>query len=120
MESYSIVLFILAIMVGLSAIAERIKIPAPVFLIMAGIAVGFIPGLPPIALNPEIVFLIFLPPLLYDAAFNISFESFKTHINTIGTLAVSLVFVTTAGIAATAHYLIPGVSWPLGFVLGAI
>jgi len=68
-------------MIGLSAIAERIKLPAPVFLIMAGIGVGFIPGLPPIALNPEIVFLIFLPPLLYDAAFNTSFQSFKTHIN---------------------------------------
>src|SRR4249919_3152400 len=90
MESYSIVLFILAVMIVLSAIAERIKLPAPVFLIMAGIGVGFIPGLPPIALNPEIVFLIFLPPLLYDAAFNTSFQSFKTHINYRSGLVVTL------------------------------
>src|SRR6185312_7809597 len=64
--------------------------------------------------------LVFLPPLLYDAAFNISFKDFRTNINTIGTLAIGLVFITTLGIAAAAHYLIPGISWPLGFVLGAI
>jgi len=120
MENYSIIIFILAIMIGLSAIADRIKIPYPVLLIIAGIAVGFIPSLPPIDINPEIIFLIFLPPLLYDAAFNISFKDFKTNINTISTLAISLVFITALGIGVTAHYLIPGMSWPLSFVLGAI
>ncbi|RDC58153.1 Na+/H+ antiporter [Pedobacter chinensis] len=120
MENYSIIIFILAIMIGLSAIADRIKIPYPVLLIIAGIAVGFIPSLPPIDINPEIIFLIFLPPLLYDAAFNISFKDFKTNINTISTLVISLVFITALGIGVTAHYLIPGMSWPLSFVLGAI
>ncbi|WP_183556788.1 Na+/H+ antiporter [Mucilaginibacter sp. SP1R1] len=120
MENYSIVIFILAIMIGLSAIADRIKLPSPILLIIAGIAVGFIPALPNIELNPEIVFLIFLPPLLYDAAFNISYQTFKTNINTIGTLAISLVFITTGGIAIAAHYMIPGMTWPLSFVLGAI
>lgn len=120
MENYSIVIFIMALMIGLSAIAEKIKLPYPILLIIAGISIGFIPSLPNIALNPEIVFLIFLPPLLYDAAFNISYQEFKTNINTIGTLAVSLVFITASGIAVTAHYLIPGMTWPLSFVLGAI
>jgi len=120
MENYSIVLVILAIMIGLSAIADRIKLPYPVLLIVAGIGIGFIPSLPAIALNPEIVFLLFLPPLLYDAAFNISFKEFKTNINTIGTLAITLVFITASGIAVVAHYLIPGFTWPLSFVLGAI
>lgn len=120
MENYSVVIFIMALMVGLSAIADRIKLPYPVLLITAGIAVGFIPELPYVELNPEIVFLIFLPPLLYDAAFNISFQTFKTNINTIGTLAVSLVFITATGIAVIAHYCIPGMNWPLSFVLGAI
>ncbi|ANF52652.1 sodium:proton exchanger [Chryseobacterium glaciei] len=59
-------------------------------------------------------------PLLYDAAFNISFQDFKTNMNTIGTLAIGLVFITTAGIAVLAHYLIPGMTWPLAFVLGSI
>jgi Na+/H+ antiporter len=120
MENYTIVIFILAIMIGLSAIADKIKLPYPILLIVAGIAVGFVPSIPNIALNPEIVFLIFLPPLLYDAAFNISYQSFKTHINTIGTLAISLVFITASGIAVLAHFVIPGMTWPLAFVLGAI
>ncbi|MDB5146140.1 MAG: Na+/H+ antiporter [Mucilaginibacter sp.] len=120
MENYTIVILILAIMIGLSAIADNIKLPYPILLIVAGIAVGFIPSIPDIELNPEIVFLIFLPPLLYDAAFNISYQTFKTNINTISTLAISLVFITASGIAVVAHYIIPGMSWPLAFVLGAI
>ena len=120
MENYAIVIFILAVMIGLSAVADRIKIPYPILLIIAGIAVGFVPSLPSIDINPEIIFLIFLPPLLYDAAFNISFKEFKTNINTIFTLAITLVFITAIGIAVVAHYMIPGMSWPVSFVLGAI
>jgi Na+/H+ antiporter len=120
MENYSVVIFIMALMIALSWIADRIKLPSPVLLIVAGIAIGFVPSVPYITLNPEVVFLIFLPPLLYDSAFNISYKEFKTNINTIGTLAVSLVFITTLGIALAAHYLIPGMTWPLSFVLGAI
>ncbi len=120
MENYSIVIFILAIVIGLSALADKVRIPYPILLIVAGIVVGFIPALPDIELNPEIVFLIFLPPLLYDAAFNISFKEFRTNINTIGTLSITLVFITASGIAVVAHYLIPQMTWPLSFVLGAI
>ncbi len=120
MENYSIVLFILAIMIGLSAVADKVRIPYPILLIVAGMGIGFIPALPDIEIDPEIVFLIFLPPLLYDAAFNISFKEFRTNINTIGTLAISLVFITALGIGVAAHYLIPGMTWPLSFVLGAI
>lgn len=120
MENYSIVIFIMAVMIGLSAIADKIKLPYPVLLIIAGIGVGFIPGLPDIELSSEVVFLLFLPPLLYDAAFNISFQEFKTNLHTISTLAISLVFLTASGIAVAAHYLIPGMTWPLSFVLGAI
>ncbi|SKA09833.1 Na+/H+ antiporter [Sediminibacterium ginsengisoli] len=120
MENYSVVIFILFVMIALSALADRIRLPYPVLLIVAGIAVGFMPSMPVIELNPEVVFLIFLPPLLYDAAFNISFRDFKTNINTIGTLAIGLVFLTTVAIAVISHFLIDGMSWPLSFVLGAI
>jgi len=120
MENYTIIIFILAIMIGLSAVADKLKLPYPILLIIAGIGIGFIPALPDVELNPDIVFLIFLPPLLYDAAFNISFPHFKANINTIGTLSITLVFITASGIAVIAHYLIPGMTWPLGFVLGAI
>jgi Na+/H+ antiporter len=120
MENYSIVIFILAIMIGLSAIADKVKLPYPVLLITAGVAIGFIPTLPDIELNPEIIFLIFLPPLLYESAFNINYKTFKTNFSTISTLAISLVFITACGIAVVAHYIIPGMTWPLSFVLGAI
>lgn len=120
MENYTIVLIIMALMIGVSGIADKVKLPAPVLLLLAGIGIGFLPMMPGIELNPEIVMLLFLPPLLYDAAFNISFKEFKTNFNTINTLAIGLVFITTVGIAAAAYYLIPGMSWPLAFVLGAI
>lgn len=120
MENYSIVIFIMVIMIALTAIADKIRLPYPILLITAGIAIGFIPTMPVIELSPEVVFLLFLPPLLYDAAFNISFQDFKTHGNTIGTLSIGLVFLTTTGIAVTAHSLIPDMNWPGAFVLGAI
>lgn len=120
MENYTVVLVIMALMIGISGLAGKTKIPAPMLLLIAGILIGFIPAMPEIEINPEIIMLLFLPPLLYDAAFNISFQQFKTNINTIGTLAIGLVFLTTAGIAVLAYYLIPGMTWPLAFVLGAI
>lgn len=120
MENFSVVLFLLAVVIGLSALADKIQIPYPILLILAGLAIGFIPQLPDVELNPEIIFLIFLPPLLFDAAFNISAREFKTNFHTITTLAIPLVFITAAGIAVVAHYLIPGMSWPVSFVLGAL
>jgi len=120
MENYGIIILIMGIMIGASAIAGKLRVPVAVLLVGVGIAVGFNPNMPPVELDPSIVMLIFLPPLLYDAAFNISYPEFRTNINTIGTLAIGLVFLTTIGIAAIARYCIPGMTWPLGFVLGSI
>lgn len=120
MENYSIVMLILGVMMALSAFADRIRRPYPVLLVTAGIAMGFIPGMPEIVIDPEIVFLIFLPPMLYDAATNISLQELKNNGKTINTLAFAVVFMTAAGIAVLAHYLIPGMTWQLSFVLGAV
>jgi len=120
MENYSIIIFILAIVIGLSAFADTIKLPQPILLVIVGIAIGFIPTMNEIEINPEIIFLLFLPPLLYDASFNISPKDFKTNINTISTLAITLVFLTTFWIAVVAHYMIPYITWPLAFLLGSI
>lgn len=120
MENYAVILVLMALMIGVSGLAEKIKAPVPVLLLLAGIIIGFSPSMPVIELDPEIIMLIFLPPLLFDAAFNISFKDFRTHFNTISTLAIGLVFLTTIGIAVVAYYLIPGMTWPLAFVLGAI
>src|SRR6478736_2328998 len=120
MNNFSIVIFLMAILIILSAFIDKIKLPYPVLMIFAGLAIGFIPFLPDLQLDPDIVFLIFLPPLLYDAAFRTSWFDFKKEIRTISTLAVSLVFFTTVAVAAAAHYFIPGFDWPIAFVLGAI
>ncbi|MDR2836251.1 MAG: cation:proton antiporter [Bacteroidales bacterium] len=120
MESYSIVIILLAIAIGLFPIANKLKIPYPILLLIIGIAIGFIPNFTNIMINPEVVFFLFLPPMLYDAAYNIHFKDFKQNISTISLMAVLLVFITTAGIAVIVHYCIPNMSWSLSFVLGAI
>jgi Na+/H+ antiporter len=120
MENYTIIIFILTIVIGLSAFADKVKLPYPILLVIVGVAIGFIPSMSEIEINPEIIFLIFLPPLLYDASFNISPKHFRTNLSTISTLAIPLVFLTTFWIAVVSHYMIPGMTWPLSFVLGAI
>jgi Na+/H+ antiporter len=120
MEKYTTVLTILGIMILLTPLADRIKVASPILLIVIGITIGFIPGMPTIEIEPEIIFVIFLPPLLYEAAFNIPFNDFRAHFGTISSMAFGLVFLTTACIAVVAYYLIPGMSWALAFVLGAI
>ncbi|GHV56408.1 hypothetical protein FACS1894182_02880 [Bacteroidia bacterium] len=119
MEAYTIVIILLALAIGLSPIAAKIHFPYPVLLLIVGIGVGFIPGFHAISVHPEVVFLLFLPPMLYDAACNIPFRDFKRNLPTISVLAITLVFVTTIGIAVAVHYC-TGMSWALSFVLGAI
>lgn len=120
MENFEVVIFILAILICLSAIADKSKLPYPILLVIAGLIIGFVPALPDLAMDPEVVFLIFLPPILYDAASKTSWHEFRTLIRPISALAISLVFFTTIAVAVSAHYLIPGFSWPLAFLLGAI
>ena len=110
----------MSILIGLSAIADKIRIPYPILLVAIGLIVGFVPALPDLALDPEVVFLVFLPPLLHDAASHTSWHDFRSAIRPISTLAITLVFFTTTSVAVAAHYFIPGFSWPLAFVLGAI
>jgi monovalent cation/hydrogen antiporter len=120
MENFKIIVFIMAILISLMALAENRRLPYPVLLMAAGLVIGFVPILPDLALDPGIVFLIILPPLLYDAASKTSWHEFRTLIRPISALAITLVFFTTFAVAVTAYYLIPGFTWPLAFVLGAI
>ena len=120
MEDFKIVIFIMAILISLTAIANKRKLPYPILLVAAGLIIGFVPQLPNLALDPDVVFVIILPPLLYDAASKTSWHEFRTSIRPISALAITLVFFTTFAVAITAHYLIPGFSWPLAFVLGAV
>ena len=120
MGEFKIVIFIMAILISLSAVAHKRKFPYPILLVIAGLIIGFMPGLPNLALDPDVVFIIILPPLLYDAASKTSWNEFRSSIRPISALAISLVFFTTVAVAVTAHYTIPGFTWPLAFVLGAV
>jgi Na+/H+ antiporter len=120
MDNFKIIIFILAVLISLSAVIDKLKLPNPVFLVIVGLMIGFVPGLPGLVMDPDIVFLVFLPPLLYDAAFRSSWHDFKTNIKPISVLGISLVFITMIAVAITAHYFIPFFSWPLAFLLGAI
>lgn len=120
MNNLGIILIIFGILLALQAIADRIKLPNAVLLVIVGLSLWFIPGLPSLELNPDVVFLLFLPPILYDAASHTSWHDFKSEIRPISTLAITLVFLTTGAVAIISYYMIPGFSWPLAFVLGAI
>jgi monovalent cation/hydrogen antiporter len=110
-------LIVVAVLVTLS---RRIRVPYPVLLLLGGLAVGLLPGIPPLELDPEIVFLVVLPPLLYVSAFLTPIRDFKTNLKNIALLAVGLVAASAAVVAALAMVLVPGMSWPLAVALGAI
>ncbi len=111
------VLFAAAVLVRL---ADLIAIPYPIVLVVGGVAIGFIPGLPAIELEPEAVFLIFLPPLLHSSAFNASPQELRAAAAQLVSLTFALVLVTMGAVAVVSHAVIDGLSWPAAFVLGAI
>ena len=95
------------------------RVPYPVLLVIGGGALGFVPGVPEVRLEPDLVLLIALPPLLYAAAFFSSLRDLRANLRPITTLSLGLVLATMVGVAAVAHYAI-GLDWPVAFVLGAI
>ncbi len=99
---------------------ERLKVSYPIFLVLGGLLISFIPGIPPIALDPDIVFLIFLPPILYAAAWYTSWHDFWKWKRAIGLLAFGLVFLTATIVAYVSESLIPGFTLAAGFLLGGI
>ena len=103
----------------LATLAAKIKVPYPILLVLGGSLLGFIPGLPEVKLDPNIVFLLFLPPLLYVSALFTSWRDFRTNIRAISLLAVGLVLMTTFVVAAVVHA-VADLPWAAAFVLGAI
>lgn len=120
MEKISVVVLLLALVTALAQVTDKIKIPYPILLVLVGMAVGFVPIMPDIALDPDIVFLVFLPPVLYAAAWTTSWFEFKAAARPISLLAVGCVLFTTTAVGFVAHYFIPGMGWAEAFVLGAI
>src|SRR5499427_2043613 len=112
-------LLLLAVLVAAAVIARRLKTPSSIVLVLAGVAIAFIPGLPPVALAPELVLLVLLPPLIYSAGVSMSWREFRFNLRPISLLAVGCVLFTTVAVAAASRWLL-GFTWPVGFVLGAI
>lgn len=111
---------LLTVMLGLTALARRLDIPYPILLVLGGLGLGFLPGVSTMALDPDLVFLLFLPPILWAAAFFTSVREFRQNLRPIGLLAFGLVFTTTAVVAVVARWLMPDLGWAPAFALGAI
>jgi monovalent cation/hydrogen antiporter len=114
-----IILGLLVAVAALATLATRLKVPYPILLVLGGSVLGFVPKLPQVELDPELVFLLFLPPLLYVSALFTSWRDFRANVRPITLLAVGLVLLTTCVVAAVAHAAI-GLPWSAAFVLGAI
>ena len=116
-----IIFLVLLLLVAIFAVvAQKMKVPYPIVLVVAGLLLSFLPRAPRIALNPDVIFLVALPPLLYAGAWLTSWRDFKFNLVSILLLAFGLVGFTAVGIAETARWLFAGFDWRLGFVLGAV
>ena len=113
-------IFFAALVVALTALARRLPVPTPILQVMAGLVIGLIPGVALPELEPSVVFFVFLPPILWAAAYFTPLREFKANIRPIGSLAVALVLVTSVAVAIVARMLMPGIPWPAAIALGAI
>jgi CPA1 family monovalent cation:H+ antiporter len=119
-ETFELVLALLAGVVALHWAARRIGLPPATALLVGGGGLAFVPGLPPVALDPELALVLFLPPLLMDGAYYTAFGRFRRHLPGILSLAVGAVVFTTLAVGLVVHWLIPGLPWAACFALGAI
>ena len=115
-----IIIALLAAVLALATAARRVLIPYPIFLVLGGLVIGLVPNIPIVRLDPDLVFLVFLPPVLFAAAYFTSLRDFRANLRPITLLAIGLVLATTAVVAAVARFVMPGLSWPAAIALGAI
>lgn len=115
-----IFLLLLAMVAAFAVLAQRLKVPYPIVLVIAGLLISFVPHVPHVRLNPDLVFVIFLPPLLYAAAWATSWQAFRFNLVSIAMLALGLVAFTVFGVAAVAEHFITALDWKSGFLLGAV
>jgi monovalent cation/hydrogen antiporter len=113
-------ILLLAAAAVLVRLADRISVPYPIVLVLGGLAIGLVQALPDLELDPDVVFLVFLPPLLFSAGWYYSPRDLKTEIRPLALLSIGLVLATMVAVAVVAHAVVPGMSWEAAFVLGAI
>ena len=114
------IILLLIVVLGLAAFARKLVIPYPILLVIGGLVLGLVPGVPTLRLDPDVVFLVFLPPILWSAAYFTSWRDFRSNLRPITLLAVGLVLATTAAVAVVAHIWLPGLGWAGAIALGAI
>src|SRR4051794_31111486 len=119
-ETFEIILALLGVVIALHWAAQKAGLPPATALLVGGGALAFIPGLPPIELDPEFVLVFFLPPLLMDGAYYTALGRFRRHLPGIISLAVGAVVFTCALVGVVVHWLVPTLSWGACFALGAI
>ena len=113
-------LFLLIVVVLFAGLAKRLQLPYPILLVLAGLAISFIPHVPRIPLNSQIVFLVFLPPLLYASAWQTNWREFRRNLVSISMLATGLILFTVLGIAFFADHFVTALDFRSGFLLGAV
>ena len=118
-STIQILVLLLVVVAAVAVLAARLKIPPAILLVLTGVVLALVPGLPALALAPELVLLLVLPPVIYSSAVAMSWREFRFNLRPISLLAVGCVVFTTIAVAAAAHFLL-GLAWPVGFVLGAI
>lgn len=115
-----LIVIMMLLVVGLAAMARRFKTPYPIVLVIGGLAVSLLPNVPRVALNPEIVFLVLLPPLLFAAAFHTPWKSFCRNLTKTSMMAFGLVGFSVVGVAMITGHFLPGFDHRIGSVLGAL
>lgn len=115
-----LVLLLMMCAVALGWVARRFGFPYPIALVMGGLLLGLIPKLPQFPFDPQLILVIVLPPILYQAALLTSWSDFKAHLRPIGFLAIGLVIATTLAVGLALKWMVPSVPWAAAFVLGAI
>jgi len=119
LQSLQILVLLLVVIAAVGVAARRLGLPPAILLVMAGVVLALVPGLPAVRLAPEMVLLLVLPPVIYSSAVAMSWREFRQSLRSISLLAVGCVVFTTVAAAAAAHWIL-GLSWPVGYVLGAI
>src|SRR5919197_1359188 len=120
MQGVELVVILLAVSAALRLVARRLRVPHPALLVLAGLALVFLPGLPRVEFDPDALFIIFVPPLLYWAALTTSLRDFRAHFWPIARYGTLVVVLTIVAVAVVAHALTPEFSWAAAFTLGAI
>ncbi len=120
MDDLELIFALLFAAVLLVRAADRLRVPYPIALVLGGLALAFVPGMPDVDIEGDIVLLVFIPPLLLSAGWYSSPRELRAESRALGALALALVFVTLAAVAVAAHALVDGLSWPAAFMLGAV